>query len=126
MRSFILLLYNGSNFAKLDELLNSLESNFGIIGNSFEPDHFIHVIGRNWPYYIFFFLVVPDFFILLELALVHLVEEGKWSRLVDFLPFFCLFLFWFWLLLGYLFFLFVFHVELSTFRKLIYDCILDS
>ena len=97
-------------FTKFHELINWLESNLCIVSNSLEPDHFIHVIGRNWSNYIFFFLVVPYLLILLKLALIHFVKQSKRSWLIDLLSFLALLGINFWLLVCWWFFFLVFRI----------------
>lgn len=75
------------DFFKLYELINRLKGNFGVILDGFEIHHFVHVVWRNWAHDFLVILVVPHLLVLLQLALVQLVEQGKWSRLVHFLPF---------------------------------------
>ena len=110
VRLISLFLNYSSYLAKFHKFFNGLEGDFRIISNGLKPDHFIHVIGRNWSNYIFFFLVEPDLLILLELTFIHLVEQGKWSWFVDFLSFLGLLGFIFGLFVGCCFFFLVFWV----------------
>lgn len=82
---------DGLYFLELHEFVHGFEGNLGLILDGLEVHHFIHVVRGHRSHDALMLLVVPDFLVLLEVALVHLVEDGEWSRFVHFLPLLVLF-----------------------------------
>lgn len=68
--------------AELDELVDGLEGDSGLICYLFVKDHLVHVITRDGPHDVFVLFVVPHHLVLLQLPLVQLVKQSKGARLV--------------------------------------------
>lgn len=77
-----LCLHDLPYFSKFDKLINCLKGDPGIISHLLIENHFVHIVTRHWSHYVFLLFVVPYSIVFLQLSLVQLVKQSKWTRLV--------------------------------------------
>lgn len=77
------------DFGKFDELFEGFEGHTCVIVDLVVVDHLVHVVGGDWTNDVLPVLVVPHLCVLLQSALVQLVEQREGSWLVVLLLLFC-------------------------------------
>lgn len=70
------------DLAELDELVDGLEGNAGIIIDFAVVDHLVHIVGGDRADDVLTLLVVPHLRVLVQSTLVQLIKECEWSWLV--------------------------------------------